>query len=431
VRKAEIEAVGELAGEALAAGGTLVKEMHEGIASRPFTALGIAAEPVRVIHDGVSRAVYAGVRGGLRALARGGAELSGRRSELGDRAGEDQPGLDSRPVASVVVGAVNGLYGNHLQARGNELAQPMGFRRQGIEVPLDPDALAAAFPEATDRLVVFVHGLCETEGAWWLRARGVEANDQWAYGERLQQDLGFTSLYLRYNTGRHVSENGRQLAALLEQLLRSWPCAVRELVLVGHSMGGLVARSACHYAESEDLAWAEAVRHVFCLGTPHLGADLEKGANALSWALGRLPETRALATFLNARSAGIKDLRYGSCVEDDWRDCDPDEFLRDRCQEVPFLPDAAYYFIGATLTEGPLGRWLGDLLVRSPSASGRGNGKGRRIPFEVDNGYELSGLTHFDLLCHPAVYRQLRMWITRAEAGAGPGSAAPGRLGLS
>ncbi len=423
MRKADIEAIGELAGEALAAGGTLVREMHEGIASRPFTALGTAAEPVRVIHDGVSRAVYAGVRGGLRSLARGGAELAGRHTDLAGHAAADQPGLDSRPMASMVVGAVNGLYGNHLHERGNGLAQAMAFRRRGIEVPLDPDELTAAFPQASDRLVVFVPGLCETEAAWWLRARGVEDTDQRSYGERLQQELGFTPLYLRYNTGLHVSDNGRQLAALLEQLLDSWPTAVRELVLVGHSMGGLVARSACHYAEAEELAWAEAVRHVFCLGTPHLGADLEKGTNALSWALGRLPETRALATFLNARSVGIKDLRYGSCVEEDWHECDPDEFLRDRCQEVPFLPEAAYYFIGATLSEGPFGRWLGDLLVRSPSASGRGNGKGRRIPFEVDNGYELSGLTHFDLLCHPAVYRQLRTWITRAEARGAPGSA--------
>jgi hypothetical protein len=154
------------------------------------------------------------------------------------------------------------------------------------------------------------------------------------------------------------------------------------------------------------------VRHVFCLGTPHLGADLEKGLNALGSALARLPETRGLSSFINARSVGIKDLRYGSCVEADWCDCDPDEFLRDRCQEVPFLAHAHYYFVAATLAEGPLGSAVGDLLVRVPSASGRGNGKGRRIPFEVANGQELSGLTHFHLLNHPAVYAQLRTWIS-------------------
>jgi pimeloyl-ACP methyl ester carboxylesterase len=193
---------------------------------------------------------------------------------------------------------------------------------------------------------------------------------------------------------------------------------VEELVVVGHSMGGLVARSACHYGENEGRAWTDAVRHVFCLGSPHLGADLEKGANALAWVLARLPETRALASVLNARSAGIKDLRFGSCAEEDWCDCDPDEFLQDRCQEVPFLPDANYYFIAATLSRGALGTLLGDLLVRVPSASGRGKGAGRRIPFEIDYGHELSGLTHFDLLNHPAVYGQLRDWVTGRRAAA-------------
>jgi hypothetical protein len=173
-------------------------------------------------------------------------------------------------------------------------------------------------------------------------------------------------------------------------------------------MGGLVARSACHSGGR----WTDAVRHVFCLGTPHLGADLEKGANVLGWALARLPETRPLAQVWNARSAGIKDLRYGSCAEDDWRDCDPDEFLRDRCQEIPFLPHACYCFVGAQL-HGPLGGVVGDLLVRMPSASGRGTGRGRRIAFEADNGRELVGLTHFDLLNHPIVYEQVKTWLTR------------------
>jgi hypothetical protein len=136
--------------------------------------------------------------------------------------------------------------------------------------------------------------------------------------------------------------------------------------------------------------------------------------NAFAWALSRLPETRALGNVLNARSVGIKDLRFGACVEEDWSGHDPNEFLRDRCRETPFLPDANYYFISGTLNPGPLGSLLGDLFVRIPSASGKG--RSRCVPFEVDNGCHLNGLTHFDLLNHPAVYEQLRTWITRAPA---------------
>ncbi len=396
MRKTDIEAIGDLAGEALAAFGTGIRDMHEGIAGRPFAALGPAAAPVREVHDGISRAVYAGVRGALRAASRGG----GRAVALG--ADPDAPALASRPGGSLALAALNGLYGHHLAARGSDLALDMEIRRAGADADAGP------------RVVVLVHGLGETDASWSLTPRGDAPADRRTDGERLADDLGFSPVYLRYNSGLHVSENGRSLARLLDELVAECPAEVEEIVLVGHSMGGLVARSACHYGDLEERAWTKAVRHVFCLGTPHLGADLEKGVNALGWALDRLPETRALANFLNARSDGIKDLRFGACVDEDWSGCDPDEFLRDRCREVPFLPEANYYFIGSRLSEGPLGSALGDLLVRVPSASGRGSGRGRSIPFEIDKGRELVGLTHFDLLNHPDVYEEIRRWIAAA-----------------
>jgi pimeloyl-ACP methyl ester carboxylesterase len=196
---------------------------------------------------------------------------------------------------------------------------------------------------------------------------------------------------------------------------------VERIALVGHSMGGLVVRSACHYGAAEDHAWTQRLRHVFCLGSPHLGAPLEKAANVGGWALGRLPETRPFAAVVNGRSVGIKDLRFGSCVEDDWCDCDCDELLRDRCHEVPFLPHATYCYVGATLVPDPNGRLatvVGDLLVQLPSASGQG--RRRRIPFELDNGLKLGRVNHLQLLNHPAVYEQLRRWLERDPPPAYP-----------
>jgi hypothetical protein len=229
----------------------VAKDLHEGIARRPFRILGTAAEPVRIIHDGASRAVYAGVRGGLRSLARGGAGLAAARAPV------DGAPLSARPVASLVIGAVNGIYGNHLRSRGNELSLAMEIRRRGAEVVVTADGLARAYPQATGRVVAFVHGLCGTEATWRLPARGGDRSDRRTYGRRLEQELGFSSVWLRYNTGLHISENGRELARLLDELVSSWPVEVQELVLVGHSMGGLVARSACHYAEREGRAWTD------------------------------------------------------------------------------------------------------------------------------------------------------------------------------
>jgi pimeloyl-ACP methyl ester carboxylesterase len=297
----------------------------------------------------------------------------------------------------------------------------MTVRVAGRAVPPDAAALREAFPSATGRIVVFLHGLTETEGAWCYKSERHHGRAGVTYGTLLEQDLGLTPLFLRYNTGLHISDNGRRLADLLDRLIEAWPVPVQDLVLIGHSMGGLVARSALHQAgggTAEAHGWTHLVRDTVTLGSPHLGAPLERGVHLLTAQLARLPETRPLARLLALRSVGIKDLRYGACVDEDWSSCeDPDEFLQDRCTEVPFLPDAHYCFMGATLMDGPVGDALGDLLVRIPSASGRGNGKGRSIPFEAENGHELTGLTHMDLLNHPAVYEQMRTWITGTHAG--------------
>jgi pimeloyl-ACP methyl ester carboxylesterase len=382
--------VGRLAGEAIGGLATFIGDMHEGIASRTFKALGPLGVPTRLVHDRATAAIYPAVRRALAAGPRSGAGALARRVPA-----EALPASASR-AGSLALGALNGAIGDVLARDGSDLALTMTARHEGAP---------------TRRLAVFVHGLCETDDAWRL------LSDRPTYGDLLSEQLGYTPVYVRYNTGLHISDNGRRLSELLDELVGGWPLPVEEIVLVGHSMGGLVSRSACHQGHAADAAWVEPLRHVFCLGTPHLGAPLEKAANVASWALGRLPETRAFAKVVNGRSAGIKDLRFGSCAEADWCDCDPDEFLRNRCQDVPFLETATYYFIGATLSReqgGMLGHLVGDLLVRYPSASG--NGRRRRIGFEIDNGLHLGGATHFHLLNHPAVYDQLRTWLVRPRA---------------
>jgi pimeloyl-ACP methyl ester carboxylesterase len=377
----EVRATGDLAGTAVGGAARFIKEAHLGIASRPFGALGILGAPVRIVHDRVSGAAYDFVYKALAAPPRALARLT---------PGNGVPAANTLR-GSLALGALNGAVGDRLAESGNPLALDMTLRGGG-DAP---------------RIAVFVHGLCETDDAWALFGRR-------PYGARLEEELGYTPLYLRYNTGLRISDNGRRLAQLLEETVESWPVPIEEIVLVGHSMGGLVARSACHYGGE----WTQLVRHVFCLGSPHLGAPLEKAANAAAYALARLPETRAVAKVVNGRSVGIKDLRFGSCAEEDWCDCDPDEFMRDRCTEVPFLECATYYFVGATLGRSP-NSVVGDLLVRYPSASG--SGRKRRIPFDVDKGMHLGGANHFQLLNHPAVYDQIVSWLA-GRGSAGPGS---------
>lgn len=404
MRTADMHALGDVAAEGLTVLNTLVRGMHAGIAGRVFSSIGPAAKPVEKIHDAIAGAVYD-------ALDAAGHRLPPALSSLAASglAFDDDPALDERPGIAEAIAALNGIYGDELADRHSPLAAPMALRVGGRPLALTADAVSAAYPRPTDSLVVFVHGLCQTETSWRRPPRPVAEPDPRTYGERLHDDLGFTPVDIRYNTGLHISTNGRSLDEILSRLVEIWPVPVRRIALVGHSMGGLVTRSACHYGHERNRRWTRATRQVVCLGSPHLGADLEKGVNAATWAMARFGETRAIAQLLNLRSDGIKDLRFGALLDDDWNAAHPDEFLRDRCAEVPFLPTATYHFVATSISPTALGMVLGDHLVRPSSAAGRG--RKRRLPFGDDAGLTMSGLHHFDLLNHPDIYAKLRHWL--------------------
>jgi pimeloyl-ACP methyl ester carboxylesterase len=404
MRPEEVTALGDLAGEAAAGLATQVREVHEGIAERVFGSLGPAASGVRTIHDRVSDGAYTGARVLTGALVRGGARAFSLTRP------PDAPSIEETARGRLAVGALNGAWGDMLETRRNQLAWKMTLRERGRDVGLDAASLERSFPAASPRLAIFLHGLCETDDAWRLRA-----DRHVPYGDRLESELHYTPLYVRYNSGLHISHNGRRLAALLDELTANWPVEVSEIALIGHSMGGLVARGACHYAGEG--SWREKVRHIFMLGAPNKGAPLERAANAACHAISKLPETRGFAKPLKVRSAGVKDLGYGYVVDEDWLGHDPDAFWTNTGTEVPFLETANHYFVCATLSrdaDAPVGRLVGDLLVLRPSAWS--HGRGERVRFPVEQYSHLGGSTHFDLLNHPAIYEQIKRWLTAGRA---------------
>jgi pimeloyl-ACP methyl ester carboxylesterase len=404
----ELRALSALVFEDLRAFPGGIRDMHLGIAERAFRRVGPASRPVQVVHDALSRRSYEVIGSGAALLGRAADAAMERRG-----IGEDAM-LSSSRRGSAVIGALNGLIGDRLERSGSDLHQPSSVRVDGEPVALDPDSLQAAFPDATPRLVVFLHGLMGTEFYWdWAASHAGDT-----YGARLASELGYTPVYVRYNSGLHISENGQAIASLLQELTQAWPIDVQQIALVGHSMGGLVARSACHQAAESGLSWTDRTRHVVSLGTPHLGAPLEQGAHRAAAALHALPETRMLAGFLRRRSSGIRDLRDGSLVDEDWRGRDPDALRRAACKEVPLLPGATHFFVSATVTRSrhhPLGRLLGDILVLVPSATGRS--RTRRIPFQEEHGQHVSPAHHLALLNHPDVYERLREWLQHPGRG--------------
>jgi pimeloyl-ACP methyl ester carboxylesterase len=389
----EAPALARLAFDELAGAVGGIGAVHRAIADRAFRHAGPGASPARIGHDAISGAVYAGVGGAMRLAGAGAARLA------------PDADLSSTPRGSLVLGLLNGLRGDALAAEGSPLEVGMSVRAGGRPVPPERAALATGFPAARPRLVVFLHGLMETERSWRLGGGP-------SYGPRLECDLPVTAIDVRYNSGRHISENGRALAALLEAVCAAWPVEVAEIALVGHSMGGLVARSACHRAAEDGMAWVRRVRHVVSLGTPHLGAPLARAVHYAGCALHAVPETRPFGSLLRRGSAGIRDLRHGSLVDEDWIGRDPHALRAAACREVPLLDGATHCFVAATVTQSPrhpVARLLGDALVLEASAAGRS--RTRRIPFRAEDGMHLGGAHHLALLNHPAVYARLRDWL--------------------
>lgn len=305
-------------------------------------------------------------------------------------------------------GVANGIAGDYLAVKNNTLAQKMAFHHGGEPLALTWRGVRQAHPAAGEKAVVLVHGLCCTEALFSIPGSNGEN-----YGTLLEKELGYTPFYLRYNTGLHISENGRELCRLLEDLFSVWPGRLAEIVLIGHSMGGLVIRSACHYGLEKGAAWTRSVSRIFYLGSPHLGAPLEKAGNILTWFLKAVPTayTWVAADLINLRSAAIKDLRFGYVIDDEWRGANPDELLKNRRQNVELLPGARHYTVAGSLNrdiEHPVTQAVGDILVRVASASPRG---GKNAPvFTAENQVVFPGLNHFALAAHPGVYRQIKAW---------------------
>ena len=305
-----------------------------------------------------------------------------------------------------VLAALNGVLGDHLAASGNPLAIPMRLRCDGAPLELSTPALAAAIPQPSGKILLLAHGLCMNDLQW--RRKGHD------HGAALAADAGYTPVYLHYNSGLHISSNGRACADLIEQLVQAWPVPVESVAILGHSMGGLVTRSACHYGQLAGHAWLRQLRKIVFLGTPHRGAPLERSGNWLDALLDSSPYTAAFSRLGKIRSAGITDLRHGSLLHEDWQDRDRFASAHDQRHVVAWPPGVKCYALAASIArrsgtaEQPL---PGDGLVPVDSALGldvQGDGKPGIAKSRQWIGY---GMHHLDLLDRSDVYARIKAWL--------------------
>jgi len=322
---------------------------------------------------GLTGIVYRSIRGTTRLVGKG---LDAGLAPVTDLLPEET----SNDTRDAFVSAINGVFGDHLVQTDNPLA---------IEMSLRYEEQAAV----TGKVLLLVHGLCLNDDHW--------TRDGHNHGEALATDLGYTPIYLRYNTGLSVADNGRDLADLLESALQDWPLPVSELAIVGHSMGGLVARSACHHGGLAGHDWLQHLQKLVSIGTPHHGAPLERGGNWLEYVMDFSPYAAPFTRISTKRSAGITDLRHG-CITDTRQDF------------VPLPEEIECYAMAATLGKkrNKVGeKLIGDGLVPLDSALGQHKDSARTLLFPKDHQWVGFETGHLALLGDPGVYAQLNNWL--------------------
>lgn len=318
-------------------------------------------------------------------------------------------------VAPVLHGAV----GHKLHEINPNSSIKMSLREDGKDISIRDIHFHEKLKKSNHTVVLFIHGLMSDEILWKCPFR-----QEVGIGNHLEKDFPAVILYLRYNTGLHISQNGRTLSNLLQEIINAGNGLVENLIIVSHSMGGLVTRSACYYAEEQNRrththhmetknqTWIDKLTKIFLIGVPHDGSFLEKIGYITTSVLKNigLLSTNIVAEIADNRSDGIKDLRHGFMVDEDWQRKDNDALHDVKKTEVHPLPHVQYYVIAGALhgdASSPLSIYFGDGLVGKNSASGKvfyseKNSASENIEFKI-----FTKVNHISLLYNQEVYHYI------------------------
>lgn len=374
-----------------------VTNVSQAIQRRIVNAPILPQTPIQRMLNGAFGWVYGGVRGITKLCAFGADKtLSGLQMVAKDR------GLPFKRK-EMLISALNGVCGDYLERRKNKFTLPMHFKHHGKPLEMDPLKMEQVYPAAKGKILLFIHGLCMDDVQW--------ERDGHDHGAILCNELDYSRVYLQYNTGRHISTNGQNLSEILDELVQNWPVAVDEINIVAHSMGGLVSRSAFHYATKDGRRWTQLLKRIFFLGSPHHGAPLERAGNQIDLFLKSLPVIKPIADIAKIRSSGITDLRYGNLLDEDW--VGKDRFEKDIDDRLPVpLPNTVDCFaIAGTMGDEQRDlkdRFLGDGLVYVESALGIHEDPAKNLKFQDDRKFTIYECNHMELLNHSEVLDIIR-----------------------
>jgi triacylglycerol lipase len=327
-------------------------------------------------------------------------------SDLKEGESVDYNASDLHPLLPIL----NGVVGDLLQVRDNELAISMEFIYENRTLSLSKDELSKVFPRHKPlKLCLLLHGLVADEKIWRF-----PEDPHHSYGTLLEKEMGYTPVYVRYNSGLHISHNAKAFSKMLEQFVSNLNRPVEEIVLIGHSMGGLVLRAAGWYGAKKDHKWIHKTSKMIYIASPHHGAPMEKIGHLLCRVFKEipLPYIQLAAQIGELRSAGIKDLRFGYLTDQEWQLQDPGALLRSNKAAIPLLLGVEHYAASGSLTsnpDNPVSLILGDAIVRASSAKGISSSENISIPFcQI---CEFPGIGHLKIAHHPKVYEQIKVWL--------------------
>jgi len=372
----------------------LVEAMHNRVVHPPL----LPSTPIQHQITNIAGITYKSIKWGTQFISIG---LDKALGHLVPMLGEIKTTNEREAVRSVL----NGVVGDYLEEKENPLKITMQFRYQAKSIPLDNKSIEQTYPTINGKILLMVHGSCMNDIQWTRKEHN--------HGEALAKELGKTPIYLHYNSGRHISTNGQDFSELLESLILNWPVPIEELVIVAHSMGGLVSRSALYYGEQKQKMWTKHLKKIVFLGTPHHGAPLERAGNYLDTILEHIPYTKPFARLGKIRSAGVTDLRYGNLIDEDWQGNDRFKMQRDQRQSIPLPEQIECYSIagdsGKATDSSP--RLLGDRLVDVKSALGEHENPAKKLHFRKENTWIAYENTHSDLLSNPKIYTKIKEWL--------------------
>jgi pimeloyl-ACP methyl ester carboxylesterase len=385
-----------------------VTKIAEGVTQSVWSTMGAPSGKLANQTRGITGLVYKSIQGVTKLLGQGAESLLTSLQPLLDKI--DHEPQESAPREAVLA-ALNGVMGDRLAESDNPLATPMTLRfmHETLNWEAMPDRALL-----TSKVLIVIHGLCMNDLQWTAQQKGTAVN----HAETLATKLGYTPVYVRYNTGLHTSQNGQTLSNQLELLSALWPAPLEEITVLAHSMGGLVMRSAVHLAQNSHRQWVKKLKHIVFLGTPHHGAPLEKAGNWIDALLGATPYSAPFKKLAELRSAGITDLRFGYVLDSDWHGQDrfktKTKQNQDRHEHLHLPEGVACFTVAATLAAKRsllADRLIGDGLVPLNSALGVHRDPKRSLVFAKSSQLIVYRTSHMALLGSAEVSEQLLTWL--------------------